>query len=256
MIKSVQIINGFPTVLPDVGRKEFTFEADGIQVLFGPNGCGKSTLIKTMKAYCGIKTGGWSRISDDGMLGAKSAGQFPYVYRHYTPGPFDAKVVWDGTPTFYNDGDIKVEQFGWFIKNEALSDDGITTEAEQMDLLAKKPSSGQHRVAKISKMLKVIKSPPHLLQDMSRPEAQYIAKLPRNGKPTLLLDEPERALSLPKQKELFEKILVPLSQTYQVIVATHSPFVLFNDNARIINLREGYAEECIEIFTECMAKLV
>jgi predicted ATPase len=82
----------------------------------------------------------------------------------------------------------------------------------------------------------------------------YFRSLPRNQKVTLLLDEPERALSVPKQMEMF-KLLERMSEEYQIIIATHSPFVLFNINANFINLEEGYDKKCINIFKECVEGL-
>ena len=74
-------------------------------------------------------------------------------------------------------------------------------------------------------------------------EVRYIQSLPRNGKITLLFDEPEKALALPKQFELF-KTLKTLSEHFQVIIATHSPFVLFFEGANIIDMNPGYANLC------------
>jgi energy-coupling factor transporter ATP-binding protein EcfA2 len=264
MINSITIRNGFLTEMPGFHPgKRFDF-GEGITVLFGPNGVGKSSVIKMLKAYCGIEKGGWSRISSPLALGAQSASHFPWVYRQYSPGQSDCIVDWDGTASFYNDGDVKIDQWAWFTHNEILSEDGMTTETEQMQFLMDKPSSGQYRLAKLNKLLNMMESPPDLTicppstdpsQQPYHPtqmaECQYIRSLPRNGKPTLILDEPERALSLPKQLELF-KLLVQLTEKYQIIIATHSPFVLFEENLKIYDIEEGYAQRCIEIFKNCV----
>ena len=251
MIKSIKFLNGFPTNFPHIKDKTFSFNT-GLNILFGENGCGKSSALKTMSAYCGIQKGGWSAISDPMKLASRYVNHFPYVYKAYTPANIDAQVVWDGTPTFYNDSEmLNKNNFTWFFDNSVLSEDGITTGAEQLDVMAAKPSSGQYRIHKINKIMQVIQNPPNLAaipQDIADKQAalaevQYIQSLPRNGKITLLFDEPEKALALPKQFELF-KTLLTLSEHFQVIIATHSPFVLFFEGANIIDMNPGYANLC------------
>lgn len=260
MVSGIKIINGYLTQLPGFHEgKTFQF-SEGMNVLFGPNGCGKSSVLKMIKAYCGIPDGkgGWSRISSELALGAQVQNHFPWVYRAYSPGQSDCFVIWDGTPTFFNEGDVKVDQWAWFTHKEILSEDGMTTEAEQMDVMAAKPSSGQYRMGKLNKLFNMLRNPPNLLNPVcshptQRAEQLYIQSLPRDGKVTLILDEPERALSLPKQLELF-KLLEQMSNDFQIIIATHSPFVLFDLKAKLFDIQEGYVSECLNIFDECLNK--
>ncbi len=256
MITGLQFKTGFPLKLPHIGSKLFKF-TDGFNVLFGPNGGGKSVCLNTIKGYCGIPngSGGWTRISEPSKLGTSSSTQFPYAYRAYTPNNSDAWVGWDGQPTFFNDGDIKVDPTFFFDK-ERQSVDGITSQSEQLDALATKPSSGQYRIQRINKVMQVIQTPPNLNvipdhifnKNHALAEINYIKNLPHNGKITLLFDEPERALALPKQRELFE-ILRDMSKTFQIIIATHSPFVLYTVGANIIDIEDGYANQCRDIIT-------
>lgn len=258
MIKGVKLHNGFVTELPAFKENRILEFSDKLSVLFGKNASGKSTILKILKAYCGIEKGGWSRISSELALGAQVESHFPYVYRAYSPGQCDATVLWDGVPSFYNDGDIKIDQWAWFTHKSILSEDGMTSEEEQMQFMIDKPSSGQYRMSKLNKLFNMLQNPPDLTQYVSSHPAQiaesnYIKKLPRNGKVTLLLDEPERALSVPKQLELFQ-LLEKMSNDYQIIIATHSPFVLFNVECKLFDLEEGYANQCIDIFKDCVNK--
>ena len=252
MIKSLQFLNGFPVEqLKHIGTRELVFN-DKVNILFGENGAGKSVIAKTLAAYCGIDKGGWTRISEPAKLASKLQAQFPWIYRQYTPNHVDAKVVWDGTPTFYYDSELMGKNdMTWFFQNASQSSDGITTEAEQMDILTSKPSSGQYRVHKINKIMQMIKNPPNLNvipadittdKQYAQLEINYINSLPRNGKMTIILDEPERGLVLPRQLELF-KVFDALAEHFQVIVVSHSPFVLFNKNAKIVDVVPGYSAE-------------
>jgi energy-coupling factor transporter ATP-binding protein EcfA2 len=250
MIKSLQFTSGFPTAFPHLKNRKFVF-TDKLNVLFGDVGSGKSTSLKTMAAYCGIATGGWTSISEPSHLAYSNASHFPFCYRKYTPNSSDAIVEWGGEPTFYNDSDaLSKTDNTWFYKNSSQSSDGITTEAEQMEVLATKPSSGQYRIHKINKIMKIIQHPPDTLiipphikniKD-AQLELDYYKTLPRDGKITLLLDEPEKSLSIPKQIELF-KVLITLTEHFQVIITTHSPFILDFKKVNIIDFTPGYMKE-------------
>ena len=114
MITHIKFDRGFATQLRCTGNKTFKF-TPGINVLFGPNGCGKSTIVKTLKAYCGIETGGWSEVSDPATLGTTSTALgFPTAYASLAPGKCFANVGWTGNPSFFNDGEIKVSETFFF----------------------------------------------------------------------------------------------------------------------------------------------
>lgn len=258
MIKSLQFTTGFPTKFPHIGTKQYDFTPD-LNVIFGQIGCGKSVIAKTLAAYSGIEKGGWSRISEPAKLASKTQNQFPWVYRQYTPNHLDAKVDWDGTPSFYYDSELMGKNdMTWFFQNASSSADGITTESEQMDILASKPSSGQYRVHKINQIMKLIQHPPNLAvippdivtdRQYAAMEIAYIQGLSRDGKMTLILDEPERNLNLPKQLELFD-VLDQLAKHFQVIAITHCPFILFRKGVNVIDLEDGYSDLCKKLVND------
>lgn len=254
MIKSFQFKSGFPLAYPHLKDRKFLFD-DKLNVFFGNVGSCKSTALKTMAAYCGIPTGGWTCISEPSKLGYDKIEHFPMCYRSFTPNNIDADVEWSGEPTFFNDSEaLSKTDTTWFFQNAKQSSDGITTEAEQMDILASKPSSGQYRIHKINKIMKLIQNPPNNLfippnvinKNLASLEVQYFQSLPRNGKITLLLDEPEKALSIPKQVELFDT-LIKLSEHFQLIIATHSPFILNYKKINLIDITPGYIADCKKI---------
>lgn len=260
----MQFINGFPLNLPNIGNKIFEF-TDGINVIYGPNGCGKSTILKTLKAYCGIEKAGWTRISEPTVLGTMYIGRmaeavgFPHAYRKYAPSNSMANVLWDGLPTFFNDGDIKVSDT-FFYHNVGQSEDGITTEQEQMEMLAKHPSSGQFRIEKINKIFDMLTKSPLTIPQMetlpprcqypniANMEIQYWRSLSRkSNKLTILFDEPERSLSLPLQRELLLNSIPTYLKNYQIIMATHSIFALEMKNVNLIDIQDGYAKVCKDL---------
>lgn len=254
MIKSFQFTTGFPTAYPHLKNRKFEF-TEKLNILFGNVGSCKSTALKTMAAYSGIQTGGWSDISDPVKLAYNNISHFPYCYRNFAPNKIDALVEWGGEPTFFNDSEsVSKTDNTWFFKNSAQSADGITSEAEQMEILATKPSSGQYRIHKINKIMSIIQQPPDLSvvpsyvmnKELAQLEVDYIKSLPRDGRVTLLLDEPEKALSIPKTIELFD-VLLKLSDHFQVIIATHSPFILEYKKPNLLDFTPGYIKECRQL---------
>jgi predicted ATPase len=262
MIQKALVAKGFASELPPLKGRVFEF-SDGLNVLFGSNGCGKSTLLKCMKAYCCLQHGGWSSISNYQALGAGHVSNFPMVYRAFTPtGECDTYVAWDGTATFYNDSDLRIDDMSWFFNKDILKREGLTSEAEQMDYMAKRPSSGQTRIQKLNKIFHIAKNPPDFTQTSPNPgnryeqmEKQYVNSLPRNGKVTILLDEPEKSLSIPKQIEMFS-YLKQFQNDFQIIIATHSPFILFEEGIKIFEMEDGYVETCKKLIKECAEKVL
>ncbi|TVQ27576.1 MAG: AAA family ATPase [Spirochaetaceae bacterium] len=84
MIRSVQFLSGYPVALAGVGSDRIEF-CDRVNIIFGPNGSGKTTILKTLAAASGCGSGGWS----DQRV-------FPEL-------PYTAKVDSDDLPVFYQD---------------------------------------------------------------------------------------------------------------------------------------------------------
>ena len=73
----------------------------------------------------------------------------------------------------------------------------------------------------------------------------YVSTLPRRGPKTVLLDEPDKSLSIPNQQALWTQSLPGLARHCQVIVATHSPFALAAPApVTVIEFEPGYVEAC------------
>ncbi len=84
MISSLIFHSGYPAKLKGIGRKRIVFN-DRINVLYGPNGSGKTTILNTLAASSGCGDGGWSD------------GREPRALSYH------ATVERDGHPVFYQD---------------------------------------------------------------------------------------------------------------------------------------------------------
>lgn len=250
MISRVKVLSGYAAKLPSLKNREFIFEK-GLNVLFSPNGAGKTTLLNIIGMYCGTQ-GGWSKHPEPVF----TKGEYPHclVRRNGCK----ADVTWDGTASFLHktaDSDGTPAAFGM---NDCFS------YMEEVQAIVCKPSQGQLRIAKLSKVLGLLKKPPDLKQvpnvkynstwmNCFRGFSKYVSTLPNAGIVTLLMDEPDRSLSIENQVGLW-KILPQIAEKHQVIVATHSPFAIMRDCGNVLDMEIGYLErtrKAIREFVKC-----
>ena len=259
MIKDFKVKSGFAANLPCL-KGRFTF-TKGLNVLFGPNGCGKSTTLKIIAAYCGIRTtgsmgcGGWSRFPDpmDLRRDFDDKIKLPAALKNMSPGKCEAKVGWDGTASFLNHSMEDRPQGSALFDSAEESNDGMTDMMEQIGVMVSRPSSGQLRLHEIGKIVKAALNPPDLTKIPDKDVninwsgawnafATYVKTLERTGPVTLLLDEPDKSLSIESQIYLWKHLFPKMTNKVQLIVATHSPFSV-DIEANFVDMQEGYLEE-------------
>lgn len=246
MIRSLKVLEGFATKLPAIGKKTFEFQK-GINILFGPNACGKTTIINLVGAYSGTKAG-WSKFIDP--FYAKE--EYPGVFKTLAPGDCRAEAEWDGSPTFLMSPKTG-DPLGSTLDE---SQDGLMSMDMIVGEMMFKASSGQSRIMRLNKLADVLKAVPDLKKRPGNYESvnsswqaamdkfvSYVKKLPRDGPATLLLDEVDQSVSIPVQKAFWLQGVPNLAKKFQLIIATHCPFALAHrDSGGLVEMESGYVD--------------
>lgn len=219
---------------------------DGLNVIFGGNGTGKSTLLTTIaKLLC--------CFDGDQQL----VGQF--TLSDITDWDGDTRtrtlkrgvdVEHDGSPIMHFDP----SQIAGLIGGGFDWDFG---EAGIQNTMFK-GSHGETTMMRMTRALSTALDPeipwPEVKWKVSEAHATQIAKFLKGDgnrvRPTLLLDEPSKSLDLTKEIRLFQVLQKIADSGVQVIVATHSVFALHLKGAKFLDTSPGYSERA-RFETEC-----
>lgn len=270
MVNWVEIYGGYPldiVSIADDKTKVFPKRVEfkpGMNILFGPNGCGKSTIVKTIGANA-MTVRGWSNMNYGPMKVAGFSGDKMDIRKHIekTLG-FPSAMDFDGPVYYHNDYDL--ERYACYTLYGTGVGTGVACAeaylAERMDNRMR--SSGEAEMAIQGNTLvnildgrwkfnrdAVIKAGEEKREDWGQlleAQREYADRTwLRGGAPTLLMDEPELHLSFETMDGLFTRFIPKfLEQGYQVIIATHYPFAPFQfPDANIIGIDrdvEAYKE--------------
>jgi hypothetical protein len=265
MIYSAKILEGFATKLPALsGEREFLFTPH-VNILCGENGTGKSTLIRALAAYCCVPNrGGIPRFIEPGDMGCfgGNMNEYPHACKGLTG--ITADVDWNGSLTvLYNpsEGDLPLRGF------EVEDSDGLLGSKGDIGQMFSKPSEGQKRVSKILAIESKLIENPNFIAKPTSCEKNYDkmndtwreafdryvayvescrAKHASDQRPTLLLDEPDRSLSIAAQCAFWTSFIPRLQKSAQIIIASHSPLSLFTEGAMLIDMKFGYSAKATE----------
>ena len=267
-------------------NRKFEFDPIKINVLFGPNGSGKTTIIKAIAAYslCG------SDSQFDGMTNLLSYSptnmSLNFIWhddeeKDYIKDLYkaieskcgnQAKVDWDGYPVYYeNFVGRKHYSFG-DLEGSLISNGG-----EELNYLfgKNKISAGQNTIWMINKLTSIAIQKPDISSYIEECKKRinkvnstwagcYEACLDyynqfykkgneENNRLTVLLDEMDKSLDIQNVARLYKDVLPRLVEKYpiQLILVTHSPLIL-SKNIReskwynIISIDDNYTNDVLD----------
>jgi len=208
----------------------------GLNIIYAPNGTGKSTILKAMAQYTACEQGGVSTITSTWVQDVMGHGDKSKLE--------GITLAHDGQAVMYANPRNAVGLFGGMA---AFDDDFISQGIQEVQL---KQSTGLTTLYRIQKILAVLNGKAQTPQAIARKthlNSQGAAELLKatiaQGQKTLLLDEPESGLAVHVQHNLWRMMENgALKHNLQIIVATHSPFAL-SCTANYIELTPGYLKQ-------------
>jgi ABC-type cobalamin transport system ATPase subunit len=225
------------------GKKLIEFKP-GINVVYGLNGTGKSTLLSGLAMLEHCWRSNWPRVDKT------SIGDFLGSSGRYLDGLL---LEHDGSPCRY----LGVDDPDHAPKDAVVNNDlALETKREAHGRALHLMSHGQ---ATLNKLIRFLKAEPqkvrHVLKDKNvatewrgwytaATESLFNATkrkdMPRQQ--TILLDEVDRSLDFTKQASVWKQVRLLAESNHQIIIASHSPWAAVQPHAHYIETTPGYLE--------------
>lgn len=238
----------------NIVEKTFEFSEDRVNIIFGPNKSGKTTLLRAIAGYCGCEDGFTKPIK---YISDSEKDPVEAIKKRNRELSRNTVILdWDGAPVYYeNFRDTLAHRFYGSIGDLEGS---LFSGVEEIGFIMNRSrlSEGQLSLLYLNKMAeKFVKERPtyeEILKRADKKVLEYYTSLPgaKEGTPTILLDEGERSFDIQTQWSYIYGILPGLVQKFkvQIIAISHNPFVL-SDNIfenpvyNIIMLDPGYTKK-------------
>ena len=283
MIKSIKFTEGFGYVSDcentqkTLLNKTFKFDKDRINIIFGRNGSGKSTILKTIAGHCFVKDGfikkqdikSWNLLSDNDDW-------FDKLLKKHVGN--SSEIEMNGAPLYYHNfketehkssdlgsmmGDMitSFQQEVAYIMERSQRSDG-EQKLTQLELVTDaldrmKGMSMEDFIHREEKFIGALGDSCSVGFDENKKEhvalRDYFSKLDgyKEKEVTLLLDEYDENLDVNYAFNVLYDYLPKLQKDFnaQIILTTHNPIVLSDifyksDKFNIISLEEDYTEGC------------
>ena len=263
-------------------NRTFHFEPNKINLIFGPNASGKTTILKALAGNAGSSDGYPTLLSPLDCRGWDEETTTENFKKTLTKRMGNSAIIeWDGTPVYYdNFANRRTTGSIGDLTGSVLGND-IGVEIQYI-LSKNKISQGQNTIYLMSRLFNIANqkiSFKDIFKDYVNDdgtykrmkvndtwEKAYKAQLDyymgfensmKNLPGTFLFDELDKSLDIINIYFLYTSILPQLvkSTGIQIIIISHSPLVLSekirnNEMYNIISIDENYTKECIEKLNE------
>jgi predicted ATPase len=267
-----------PTLSKNLLNRTFHFESSKINLIFGPNASGKTTILKALGGVAGT-TDGYAQLLpplDVRDFGEKAS--IDTFKRKLQKMMCNSAIIdWDGTPIYY-DNFANRRLYGQIgdLGGSVLGND-IGTELQYI-MSKDKISQGQNTIYLMCRLFDIAKQKLSYKDIFSKYvnddgtykpmkvndawEEAYKAQLDyylgfenslKNLPGTFLFDELDKSLDITNVYYLYNEILPTFVKKtgVQIIIISHSPLILSekirnNEMYNIISIDENYTKECIE----------
>jgi len=225
------------------GRDLIEFKP-GINIIYGPNGTGKSTLLSGLAMLEHCWRSNWPRVDKN------SVSDFMGSSGHYLNG---LMLEHDGSPCRYLGVDEPDHAPAGATKIEVDL-------AKKREAVGRSLNQMSHGQATLNKLIRFLRAEPEKVKHVLKaknisPEWRgwYEAATEslnnaaaRKGLPkqqTVLLDEVDRSLDFTKQASVWKKVRLLAESNHQVIIASHSPWAAVQPHAHYIETTPGYLDK-------------
>ena len=274
-----------PQLVKNLLDRKIEFEAGKINVIFGPNASGKTTILKALAAYCCCGSAdtldGWTNrffitptnASDRYDIFSKNKRDEDEVVEDSIRKLMVnvADVEWDGVAV-YSDNFSNRRTYGSFgeLSGSILGDSGMAELQYHMD--KGRMSLGENSIFilnKITAMMQNEVSLDDVLGDrklsandrwvsmfnanIRRLERIYGESEHQNLKNTFIFDEMDKSMDIMNVAFLYGDLLPALVRKFgvQIIIVSHSPLILTrniyeNPLYNIISMDDEYTSECLD----------